>query len=147
MTAGRWDAWQALSLSPDVTLAYEGPGPGLLGRVDFKSRTITLHPYLLQRERSPLTHELVHLERGPAVAGGEAREERVVDAETAQRLVTIGDLAQAVKWTDDLHELAVELWVDVRTVLTRVLQLAEGERDHLRRLSADRDGGPAEGVA
>lgn len=124
----RWHPWRALRRRPDITLVFEDPGPGALGRVDYDTATITLHPRLLQAERrATLTHELVHLERGPAVRGHEAREERAVEIEAARRLIDLAQLVDAVKWTDDVHELAFELWVDPDTVQIRLRSLPEHE--------------------
>lgn len=137
----RWHPWRALRNRPDVTLVLADPGPGTLGRVDFAAQRITLHPDLLQTERrSTLTHELIHLERGPAAPGCEAREELRVDREAALRLVEIADLVSAAKWTDDIHELAFELWVDPDTVRVRMRHLTAAEEAELARVRSSRDG-------
>lgn len=146
----RWNPWRALRRRPDITLVFEDPGPGLLGRVDYPHATITLHPGLLQAERrSTLTHELVHLERGPAVVGYVDVEERAVEVEAARRLIDLAQLVDAVRWTDDVHELAFELWVDPDTVRIRLRSLPEHERVVLMQAAAARDGAhhDPEGVA
>jgi hypothetical protein len=114
---------------PPVTVVIGDPGPGLLGRVDYDSRTITLAAGLLQRElRTTLTHELIHLERGPAPEGEQPKDEVAVERETARRLISVCELADAVTWTDDLDELALELWVDTAAVKARLLHLTDDER-------------------
>ncbi|WP_217996703.1 hypothetical protein [Nocardioides jensenii] len=124
-----------------MTLVFADPGPGTLGRVDYAHQLITLHPDLLQTERrSTLTHELIHLERGPAAPGCEAREELCVDREAALRLVELADLVTAAQWTDDVHELAFELWVDPDTVRVRLRHLTGREHAVLARVRASRDG-------
>jgi hypothetical protein len=77
------------------------------------------------RRRCTLTHEIVHLERGPvpADARGVAREERVVDAIAARRLVTIDALGDALRWTRDPEQLAEALWVDMPTLRARMAGL------------------------
>lgn len=137
MTGG-WHPWRALRRLRDVTLVIADLGGGVLGRTDFTSRTITLDHQLLQAERrSTLTHELVHLERGPVPAGYTVREERAVEVEAARRLITLEQLADAMLWAYDEHELADELWVDVPTVRTRLASLTDAEgRDLNRRLDA-----------
>lgn len=123
-----------------MTVVFEDPGRGLLGRVDYSTATITLHPRLLQTERrSTLTHELVHLERGPGVCGHEAREERAVEVEAARRLIDLAQLVDAVKWTDDVHELAFELWVDPDTVRIRLRSMPEHEWRVVAEARASRD--------
>lgn len=77
---------------------------------------ISLRRGLLQAERrSTLTHELVHLERGPLPEHDvlDAREEVAVECEAARRLISTLHLVWAPQWSPDEHELAEELWVDV----------------------------------
>lgn len=116
-----------------------------MGRVDFATARITLHPLLLQVERrSTLTHELVHLDRGPLPARSthrdHVREEAAVDEVASRLLVHVDELVDAVAWTDDLHELADELWVDLRMLLARLERLAPHERVLLERVVSARDG-------
>jgi len=126
---GPFHPWQALCRRPDVTLVFGDPGPGALGSVDYETRTITLASDLLQGERrTTLTHELIHLERGPAAEGGWRREEFAVELEAARRLIGLSELLSAVRWTDDVHELAFELWVDDAAVMVRLRHLADDER-------------------
>jgi hypothetical protein len=126
----RFHPWRALHERPDVTLVFGDPGPGLLGRVDYESRTITLSSDLLQPElRTTLTHELIHLERGPAPAWAQGRDETEVELETARRLISIAELADAVCWSDDLHELAFELRVDEAALRARLRHLTDEERE------------------
>lgn len=146
---GPFHPWQALRRRPDVTLVFGDPGPGALGSVDYETRTITLASDLLQGElRTTLTHELIHLERGPVADDGWRREEAAVELEAARRLIGIGDLVRAVRWTDDVHELAFELWVDDAAVLVRLRHLADDERSlvvgaWLAREGRDEPTGPA----
>lgn len=124
-----------------MTVVFADPGPGTLGRVDYSAATITLHPRLLQGERrATLTHELIHLERGPAADGCEALEEHMVELEAARRLITIAELVRAIQWTDDVHELALELWVDPATVRVRMRHLDDEHRRLLTKVRASRDG-------
>lgn len=77
------------------------------------------------RRRCTLTHEIVHLERGPVPADpvGLAREERVVSQVAARRLISIDALADALSWTRDPHQLADTLWVDLPTLNARMAAL------------------------
>mgnify|MGYP000933421466 FL=1 len=71
-------------------------------------------------ERCTLTHEIIHAERGPVPAHHAAREERLVDAEAARRLIPLDALLEAVRWACCPAEAAEALGVDVPTLLTRV---------------------------
>jgi hypothetical protein len=137
----RFNPWRTLRRRPDVTVLFGDPGPGVLGCIDYETRTITLAPDLLQAElRTTLTHELVHLERGPAPTGGGPREETTVELEAARRLISIGELVSAVRWTDDVHELAVELWVDEPAVQVRLRHLTDREHATLAAAWQAREG-------
>lgn len=74
------------------------------------------------RRRCTLTHEIVHLERGPVPTDriGLAREERTVAQLAARRLIGVDALADALAWTRDPHQLAEALWVDLPTLRTRM---------------------------
>ena len=50
-------------------------------------------------ERCTLAHELVHAERGPFPRWLTAREEAVVDAEAACRLILLDALGEALAWS------------------------------------------------
>ena len=118
-----WNPWRhAGKHYPDVTIETTIELPGRLWGLTV-DRTILLCRRLNQAaRRSTLTHELVHMERGPvpADARGRAREERAVSAEAARRLITIDALADGLRWTRDPDQLAEHLWVDVPTVRTRL---------------------------
>src|SRR5687768_683832 len=121
--------WRAFRALVDWTLQWAHLPEGVWGTTDFDDRTVTLAHGLNQAERrSTITHESIHAERGAPAAGYEAREERVVDELAARRLITLDQLADALVWAYDVHELADELWVDVPTAETRLrtLTVAEG---------------------
>lgn len=98
--------------------------------------TISLRRGLTQVERRcTLTHELEHVERGPAVVGYAEVEERAVNAAAARRLIPFERLVDAMVWSGNEWELADELWVDVGTVRDRLVNLTEQEsRELMRRL-------------
>jgi hypothetical protein len=124
-----YDPWQALSQFEGVRLVVADLPGTRRGQIDFETRTITLHPRLQPAERRcTLAHELVHLERGPVLVRQTPREERIVAAIAARRLLPIEALADALRWSDDPGVLADELSVDVRTVRIRLTTLSEGER-------------------
>lgn len=136
----RWNPWRTVAGLADVTVEFGDPGEGNVGVVDLRSRTITLCPTLLQDERrSTLAHELVHLERGSPCGPGDW-EEREVARLTADRIIPLPALVEAVKWSDHLDEQALELWVDEDMVRVRLRHLTDAERDELSRAGAARDG-------
>ena len=83
-------------------------------------------------QRSTLAHELVHVERGPVVGWLAAREELIVEAEAARRLIALGDLGEALAESDHLCHIAEQLHVDPDTVTARLQSLTEAERTYLR---------------
>ncbi|TLF72877.1 hypothetical protein [Nocardia cyriacigeorgica] len=82
--------------------------------------------------RCALTHEIVHLERGPVPRNPilAAVEERIVSDIAARRLIPLAALTDALHWVDlaDRTALAEELWVDELTLRTRLHGLTTDER-------------------
>lgn len=126
--------WRTLRALAHVTLHWHDGGPA--GLTHFESATISLRRGMTQVERRcTLTHELEHIERGPAVSGYGDAEEWVVRERSARRLVTLPRLVDAMLWSRDEYELADELWVDVGTVRDRLMSLSDDEsRELLRRM-------------
>ena len=79
-------------------------------------------------------HELIHLERGPFPRWAEPREERIVCAAAARRLITLEQLSDALVWCRDEHEAAEHLHVDVPTVIARLESLTATESADLNRM-------------
>lgn len=120
----------------------------ILGYWDAEARTIVLARGLTQRQRrAVLAHECEHAshdDRPLIDAAANAKRERATDVAAARRLIPIGGLAEALLWTGDIHELAVELWVDLHTIRTRLASLTSAERRHVEaHLRASREGGAA----
>lgn len=134
MTADRkWHPWRYLrDHHPHIDVHFVDLRPRrLLGRVT--RRGIEIDQGSLQRERrSTLTHELIHLERGPVPRHPyfALREERTVEELTARQLIPLRDLVDAYIWcqgrVDD--EMADELWVDLDVLQTRIRTLTPCER-------------------
>lgn len=117
-----------------ITLHWADLPEGILGFTDFKAGSITLTVGMTQAERRcVLDHELVHVERGPAPAWFQAREERLVDEISARRMIPFDSLVQAMLWSLDDHQIADELWVDVETVRNRLSALDDEETCELNR--------------
>ncbi|OZE04376.1 hypothetical protein CH249_25935 [Rhodococcus sp. 05-2255-3B1] len=127
-----WHPWRHLrDEHPHVHVAYPDGGSGCLGK--WTSDGIEINRRSNQRERRcTLTHEIVHVERGPVPADLRLamREEETVDRITAERLIELDALIDVIAWNrnriDD--EAAEELWVDLPTLLTRVRNLTDDER-------------------
>jgi uncharacterized protein DUF955 len=124
-----YDPWSALSELDDVRLVIADLPRHRRGQIEFATRTITLHRSLDPAERRcTLAHELVHLERGPVLVRQTRREEQVVAAIAARRLVPLAALTAGLRWTHDPAQLADDLGVDERTVRLRLASLTDAER-------------------
>ncbi|MBX9919123.1 MAG: hypothetical protein K2Y33_04720 [Mycolicibacterium frederiksbergense] len=94
------------------------------GLTSFSLRKVWICRRLRQvHRRCTLTHELIHLERGPVAPHLQAKEERIVDELAARRLIELHDLIEGLQWSRDPDELADALWVDVPTLNTRMTTL------------------------
>ncbi|AJR18459.1 hypothetical protein GUY44_06905 [Pimelobacter simplex] len=104
-----------------------------LGLTTWLDRTMHLDPDQENRqERVTVTHEVVHIERGPAPDGHEDREERIVDDLTARRLISLEALAEAMVWAYDVDEVAFVLWVDEPSVRVRLRGLTPEEGRYIQ---------------
>lgn len=93
------------------------------GVCDFHAKRITLDVDLLEIEaRCTLAHELLHAMRGPVPANPvlAAREERQVEQQAARRLIPLGALIEALKWSRRHSEVAEALGVDEGMLGARV---------------------------
>lgn len=137
--SGVWNPWADLVHLAHVTLTFAHLPGDQTGETCYSTHTITLDRRLLQRERNDaIAHERIHLERGPAIAGFEEHEERLVEEETARRLIPIGALLHALAWSRDLHELAEDLHCTPETVEIRLRSMCHpAERAAVKRLLLD----------
>jgi predicted thioesterase len=98
-----WDPWAALRDRANIRLAWAHLPDGLHGLADHDHPTgwvVTLGAHLDRiGRRCTLAHELVHVERGivTATVATMEREEAIVRAETARRLVPLEQLAETVQ--------------------------------------------------
>lgn len=124
------------ALLPDGVKAYYYP------EID----TIVLDERLSNAEkRCALMHELVHRalqDDGDLPAHLDLVQERRCRALTARALVDIFDLGEAMQWSEDLHEIADHLVVDVETVEDRLdpRNLNSDEAGYLRLVRARVEG-------
>lgn len=140
----RYDPWLELTRHwPEVAVRVT-PLPGdLLGLVRYPVIVLRADTTAAQR-RSTLTHEIVHLERGieacSAASPFSGREEALVEAEAARRLIRLDDLAAAVR---DLGPrpppaaLASALDVDGQLLSTRLAGLSDHEREWVASATVD----------
>jgi hypothetical protein len=122
-----WNPWRHLADHyPHIEVRLDRELPGRVWGTTIGNRIWLCRLLDQAARRSTLTHEIVHLERGPvpADARGHAREERAVSAEAARRLIPLDALADGLRWSrDDPHQLAEALWVDVPTLKARMESL------------------------
>lgn len=118
-----WNPWRYVGKHyPDIRVETRLELPGRTWGMT-SGNHIWLCRLLGQVERRcTLTHELIHLERGPVPADprGYAREEQTVSRLAARRLITLPALADGLRWTRDPDQLADALWVDVPTLQARM---------------------------
>jgi hypothetical protein len=131
----RWHPWRHLrDHHPDIDVTFVDLGDcGCLGR--WTHAGIEIERTSDQRERRcTLTHELIHHERGPVPDHPHfgPREEAMVEKLTARRLITIDDLVDALVWSRKVDEgMAIDLWVDLDVLLTRIKTLTDDERRYI----------------
>ncbi len=100
---------------------------------------IWMDPRQTQVERRcTIAHELAHIELGH-VDGCTTREDREVDLLVARRLIEMPDLLDALRWAEDLREVADCLWVDEATLLARYDGLTREERAEIVALHDELD--------
>lgn len=126
-----WHPWRALRKLTHIDLVWTKLDVNILALTDGK-RTIWMDPRQSQAQRrSTIAHELAHIELGH-VGGCSGPEERQARDLAARRLIRLDHLADALKWTRSVHELAEELWVDVETLTDRLEGLSLEEVAWLR---------------
>src|SRR5206468_3378224 len=104
----------------------------------FPRRDLILINRLLSRRgwRCALAHELVHLDEGhpqPSSETLERRQESATDRETARRLISLDELADALRWALGPEEVADELDVDTAVIRTRIRHLTPAEKQYIER--------------
>jgi Zn-dependent peptidase ImmA (M78 family) len=103
---------------------------GYLGMTDHARKVIWLDSRLTDAEkRSTLAHELGHLTLDTYVYGALVTAlEPVVDAWAARKLISISGLLSAMNWSEQLCEVAEELFVSEHMVRTRLRTLTDEEK-------------------
>lgn len=100
-------------------------------------RRVIMDPDLLQVERRcSIEHEMIHLERGEHCTQDPVVEARV-NRIAARRLIPFPALMDAMAWSDQLEEVADELWVTPEIAQARIDSLRPGQVAVLAELIAD----------
>lgn len=108
--------------------------PGVRGRCDWITRTITVRPDLAWPQlRVTLAHERWHALRGPFPRWMEAREERAINQLVARDLIPLCTLGDVLAWAQSLEEAADEMGVTPAILRTRLTHLHPAEKAWLRR--------------
>lgn len=136
--------WRTLRHLPHISILFTDDDELLDGAHAWyyhRLRAIVMDSRLTQVERrSVLAHELGHVIRGDVPCGDEildCRQESVVDQWAARKLITLEALADALRWSDDRHEVADCLWVTLDLLEVRLRHLHPSERAWLGRALAD----------
>jgi hypothetical protein len=129
--------WRRLRELAHITLLWHDHGP--MGLADHQEQTVSLRRGMTwAQRRCTLTHELLHLERGPALSTTKHQDEERVRRETARRMIPdVRILGEALAWALDEHECADELGVDVPVLRYRLRHLHPAERGYLCRRLVD----------
>lgn len=124
----QWHPWRALREMEHVALDWHDSEESM-GFVTFGHEPcVTMTAGMSQAERrATLTHELIHLERGPCVPGHEEAEEATVRRLSAERLMPFDDLVEAMFWCYGEQELAEHFHVDIDVVVDRLRNLTAEE--------------------
>jgi hypothetical protein len=129
-----WNPWQhAADNWPHIEISTDRELPPRIWGLTYGQRIWLCRTLNQVKRRCTLTHELIHLERGPVPADprAHAREERAVAAESARRLIGIDALTDALRANREPHALADALWVDMPTLRARIDNLDPLEVAHL----------------
>lgn len=134
----RFNPWRRLrALGPTWRLRWSSHLPfDTYGRTDWAARTITLAEGMsFEERRSTITHEVTHVERGPASACHSVGEELLVDRISARLLLpSVRDVADALVYHRGNHDqAAADLWVDPWMLEVRLSSMYGLERDYLHR--------------
>ena len=132
--AGMYHPWRALrDLGEKVRLIWAPLPEDTLGLTDGHSR-IWMSPDQSQAQRRcTIAHEVAHIELGH-VHGCNPTDEAAADRLAARRLVPMDALLDALRWTEELEELADVLHVDMPMLMARLDGLTDLEKQQIKRL-------------
>lgn len=122
--------WRIARSHPSLTIEFVDLPDGQLGKTDVSTDTIYLTKGMRQRQRrAVLLHELHHWFRGGVEDCDrlEHAEERQVERMTAEALMPLDALIDALVWSADEWELAEHFHIDVATVRDRLSFLTDSD--------------------
>lgn len=122
--------WSIAASFPALTIEFVDLPDGHLGKTDVTTDTIYLCKRMRQRQRrAVLLHELHHWLRGGVEDSDhlECAEERHVERLTAEALMPLDALIEALVWSVDEWELAEHFHIDVATVRDRLAYLDDAD--------------------
>lgn len=126
--------WRALRRLTHIDVLWEPQDDGIVATTNGTDK-IWIDPRLKQvSRRCAVTHEMIHIEMGH-VHGASEREESLVRAETARRLISIDQLLDVLRWAHTWEEAAEELWVTVDVFQDRLDGLSPIEREMISALA------------
>lgn len=131
-TVGRtmtYHPWRHLRSQPHLTLEWTELPDGYLAVSSADTIWMEQRQRQAQR-RSTLTHELVHREHGDVGCQPPSVEAQVEEV-AARKLIPLAALAEAIVWAMSEEELAVDLWVDLGMVHTRLATLTTEESGYI----------------
>jgi hypothetical protein len=132
--------WRWLRELSHVTLLWHDDSPGApMGVANFAAQTVSIRRGMTyEQRRCTVLHELLHLDRGPALTTTVGRDEDAVRRATARLMLpSTRVLGDALAWAHDEHEAAEELSVDVGVLRDRLRWLHPSERHYLTRRLTD----------
>jgi Zn-dependent peptidase ImmA (M78 family) len=142
MTGSRWHPFRELRAADQLLMFMSDELPSGNAWWSPAYDVIYLRKGILQVERRcALAHELGHRAlrhngqcRHPDAARIGQRNERDADVWAASRLITVEDLADALRWTSCPVQAAEELWVTRRLLEVRLARMSVPERRRLGEL-------------
>lgn len=124
--------WDPLRDMPDWDVRIEPMVGKLLGWSDIPTKTIIIREGITQAQRRVvIAHEREHIRRGH-IGECSPKIEHDIDKAVARYLIPIESLADSIRWSMYVGELADHLWVTRLCVLTRWKYLTDNEADEIR---------------
>ncbi|GIG27136.1 hypothetical protein Cde04nite_33800 [Cellulomonas denverensis] len=129
--------WRRLRGKPEINVTWPVM-PDRLGSTN-GTTVIRMHPHQSQvQRRCTLAHELAHIELGH-INGCSPAEDRVAEQYAARWLIEMDDLLDALRWAEDMREVADCLWVDEPTLMARLDGLTAAEKNAIVNLHKELD--------
>lgn len=126
---------------------YEPLPDDLLGYYDFATDSIWINSRQSQvGQRCTLAHELIHArDKDKPISDPwlNQKRERQVEREAACQLITVEQIAEAIRWDHNPLALCDQLNVDLAILKARIDALTENDRNYLHQIFYSRHEGTA----